>query len=133
MSTSVVDPRVAQLAQPMSAHQKIAILVIVMLCVVDGLDVMAITFAAPAIRSLWGIDQAQIGLVLSSALLGMAAGSLFLAPLADIIGRRRLIFLSLAMMIAGTLWTASSRSVIELMWSRVFTGVGVGAMVAVIS
>ncbi len=133
MSISALDPRVDQLAQPMSAHQKIAIFVIVLLCMVDGLDVMAITFAAPAIKVLWGINQAQVGLVLSSALLGMAAGSLFLAPLADIIGRRRLIFLSLVMMIAGTLWTATCLSVIELMWSRVFTGLGVGAMVAVIS
>ena len=133
MSISAVDPRVAQLALPMSVHQKFAVFVIVLLCMVDGLDVMAITFTVPAIRSLWGISQAQVGLVLSSALLGMAAGSLFLAPLADFIGRRRLIFLSLAMMIAGTLWTATSRSVTELMWSRVFTGIGVGAMVAVIS
>lgn len=133
MSISAVDPRVDQLAQPMSAHQKVAIFVIVLLCVVDGLDVMAITFAVPAIKALWGIDQAQVGLILSSALLGMAVGSLFIAPLADILGRRRLIFLSLATMIAGTLWTAVSQSVVELMWSRVFTGLGVGAMVAVIS
>lgn len=133
MPTSVIDPRVDQLAQPMSSHQKIAIFVIVMLCAVDGVDVMAITFAAPAIKALWGIGQAQVGLVLSSALLGMAAGSLFVAPLADIIGRRRLIFLSLATMIVGTLWTAATTNIVELMWSRVFTGLGVGAMVAVIS
>lgn len=126
MSICAVDPRVDQLAQPMSAHQKTAIFVVVLLCMVDGVDVMAITFAAPAIKALWRISQAQVGLMLSSALLGMAAGSLFLAPLADIIGRRQLIFLSLTMMIAGTIWTAATHSVSELIWSRVFTGVGVG-------
>jgi MFS transporter, AAHS family, 4-hydroxybenzoate transporter len=132
MTTSAVDPRIAQLALPMSAYQKVAIGVIVLLCMLDGLDVMAITFAAPAIKALWHIDQSQVGRVLASGLFGMAAGSLLLAPIADLIGRRQTIFLSLAIMIAGTLWTAATQTINELLVSRVFTGLGIGAMVSVI-
>ena len=117
----------------MSAFQKIAVTMTVVLCMLDGLDVMAITFAAPAIKSAWGISPAQLGLVLSSGLFGMAAGTLLIAPAADLVGRRRMIFLSLSIMILGTFWTAMSHDITELMLSRVFTGLGIGAMIPVIS
>jgi MFS transporter, AAHS family, 4-hydroxybenzoate transporter len=133
MATIVEDPRTALLAAPMSTYQKIAVAVVVVLCMLDGLDVMAITFAMPAIKAAWGINQSQVGLVLASGLLGMAAGSLLLAPAADVIGRRRLIFLSLTIMITGTFWSAATDNVRELMLSRVYTGLGIGAMIAVIS
>ena len=133
MTTDAYDPRTALLAVPMSRFQKIAVTVVFLLCMLDGLDVMAITFAAPAIRAQWGLTPATVGLVFSAGLFGMAAGSLFLAPLADVVGRRQLIFLSLIMMITGTLWSAVSANITSLLWSRVFTGVGIGAMVAVIS
>ncbi len=133
MTSNAYDPRTALLAAPMSGYQKIAVTVVFLLNMLDGLDVMAISFAAPAIRESWGIAPATVGLVFSSGLFGMAAGSLFLAPLADVIGRRQLIFLSLVMMIVGTLWSAVSHTVASLLWSRVFTGLGIGAMVAVIS
>ena len=131
--SAVVDPRVALLAAPMSAYQKVGIAVVLALCMLDGFDVMAISFAAPAIKAGWSISDSQMGFVLSSGLIGMAVGSLVLAPAADVIGRRRMIFLSLFLMTAGTLWSAMTGNVVELMWSRVFTGLGIGAMIAIIS
>lgn len=127
------DPRIALLNAPMSAYQKIAVAVVVALCMLDGLDVMAITFAAPAIKAAWGIEQARMGLILASGLLGMAAGSLLIAPAADVVGRRLMIFLSLAVMVSGTLWSAFTHDIPNLMLSRIYTGLGIGTMVAVIA
>jgi MFS transporter, AAHS family, 4-hydroxybenzoate transporter len=42
-----MDPRVALLGAPMSVYQKLAVFVTLLLCMLDGFDVMAITFAVP--------------------------------------------------------------------------------------
>ena len=55
------DPRNMLLNAPMSRFQIAAIIVTLALCALDGFDVLAITFAAPAILPEWGIDKAQLG------------------------------------------------------------------------
>lgn len=121
------------LNEPMSSTQWLGIAVTVALCALDGFDVLAITFAAPAIARSWGIDKSQVGFVFSAGLLGMALGSFFLAPAADRYGRRTLVLLSLAIMVSGTLWTGASASLQSLVFSRLYTGLGIGAMIAVIN
>lgn len=126
------DPRQLLLDAPVSRFQKRAVATTIALCALDGFDVFAVTFAAPALLAEWGIDKAQLGLALSSGLFGMALGSLLLSPLADTIGRRKTLFIALAMMIAGTAWTAVVDDLDGLIASRLFTGLGIGAMIGVI-
>ena len=57
----------------------------------DGIDILAISFAAPLLSREWGIEPATLGVVFSAALAGMMAGSMLLAPLGDAIGRRKLL------------------------------------------
>ena len=121
------------LNEPMSSTQWLGVAATVVLCALDGFDVLAITFAAPAIARGWGIDKSQLGLVFSAGLLGMALGSFFLAPAADRYGRRALVLVSLAIMVSGTLWTATSANFELLVFSRLYTGLGIGAMIAVIN
>jgi len=117
----------------MSRFQTVAVIVAGLLCALDGFDVLAITYAAPALRGEWGISNAQMGYALSAGLLGMALGSLLLSPLADAFGRRRMLFVALVLMVAGTFWTALAGGIPSLIASRVMTGLGIGAMVGVIS
>ena len=121
------------LNEPMSNTQWLGVAATVVLCALDGFDVLAITFAAPAIARGWGIDKSQLGFVFSAGLLGMALGSFFIAPAADRYGRRPLVLLSLAIMVSGTLWTAASTNLELLVFSRLYTGLGIGAMIAVIN
>lgn len=123
----------AFLDAPMHRVQKLSILALTAMCALDGLDLFAITFAAPVIGREMAIGKAAIGLVLAAALAGMALGSLFLSPLADIYGRRRPLLFSLLMMIGGTLWTALAGNLFDLIGSRLITGLGVGTMAAVIN
>ncbi len=99
----------------------------------DGFDVLAITFAAPAIARNWHVDKGVLGAVFSAGLLGMAFGSFFLAPFADRVGRRVVALCSLALMVLGTLWTARAGGTGSLIASRLFTGLGIGSMIAVIN
>jgi len=117
----------------MSRAQIVAVILTAVLCALDGYDVLSITFAAPGITRDWQVGKAALGLVFSSGLVGMAIGSLMLAPFADVIGRRRMLLVCLVIMAVGMLFSAFSNSVTELGAWRVITGVGIGAMIAIIN
>lgn len=127
------DPRSDLRTAPMSRHQLVAVAVTVALCALDGWDVLAITFAAPGIAAQWGLNKAALAVVFSSGLVGIAAGSFLIAPLADVIGRRPTVLLSLAVMAVGTFWTAAAPNLFVLEALRLLTGLGIGAMIAVIN
>jgi benzoate transport len=118
---------------PMSRLQVVAVTLAVLLNALDGFDVLAITFAAPGIAADWGIGPAQLGIALSSGLIGMALGSLILGPIGDRIGRRPLIMLCTTLMATGMLLTATADGIVSLCFWRVITGLGIGGMVAAIN
>lgn len=70
----------AFLQAPMHRVQKLSIAALVAMCALDGIDLFAITFAAPVIAEQMQLGAGAIGAVLAAALAGMAFGSLFLSP-----------------------------------------------------
>lgn len=96
--------------------------------ILDGFDLLAISFAAPTIAKAWQLDPRTLGIVFSSGLLGMTLGSLLLGPAADRIGRRRMIILATAVLGLSTLATAGASGVGSLIVLRVITGVAIGAL-----
>lgn len=127
------DPRARLLQAPMSRFQLIGVALVAIICAIDGFDILAITFAAPALAQQWHLDTVQLGLLLSSALFAMMGGSLLIAPAADVFGRRALVIVCLLLITAGCGWTALAPGFSQLFGSRVLTGVGVGAMMSVIN
>jgi benzoate transport len=115
---------------PMHRFQWTAIAVCVLLNMLDGFDVLVMAFTGRAVSAEWGLSGAQLGLLLSAGLVGMAAGSLFLAPLADRIGRRPMILVCLGIASAGMLLSAAAQSAVQLGLLRVLTGVGIGGILA---
>ncbi len=112
----------------MTHFQVRAILLCVMINMMDGFDVLVIAFTASSIAEDWQLSSTTLGLLLSSGLLGMVAGSLVLGPLADRFGRRRMILLCLVIISIGMLWSGFSREVYELAAMRLLTGLGIGGM-----
>lgn len=110
-----------------------AIAVLAAISALDGYDVLCVTFAAPGIVADWKIDKAAVGLLLSMGLVGMGAGSLLIAPLADRFGRKPLVLFSLMIMALGMGLAATSPDINTLMLWRLLTGLGIGAMVAIIT
>lgn len=134
MATMVTDDIKAQIERaPMSAVQIRAVAITFALSALDGFDVLSVTFAAPAITADWDIGKAALGVVLSAGLAGMALGSFILAPLADSVGRKGMVLVSLVLMALGMLGSAFATSIGELSAWRVLTGLGIGACVAVIN
>jgi benzoate transport len=127
------DPRTLIAERPMSSFQVLIIAVLFCLNALDGFDVLAIAFAAPGITKDWSLSSQTIGFIISVGLFANAAGSLFVAPLADRIGRRPMILLSLAAMTTGMVLCAIADNTGLLSAGRLVTGVGVGALIPCIS
>lgn len=96
----------------------------------DGIDVTILSFIAPRIQSDWGIGADVMGTLFSAGLLGMAIGGMFIAPLADKFGRRRIILTALVLMSAGMLASGLVATVTQLFVLRVLVGAGIGTVLA---
>ncbi len=117
----------------MSLLQIIAVALTVGLNALDGFDVMSISFASPGIAKEWGIERGALGIVLSMELIGMAVGSLVLGSLADRIGRRPTVLGCLVFMAVGMYMASMATGVVNLSLWRVFTGLGIGGVLAAIN
>ncbi|CAM4048076.1 MFS transporter [Kibdelosporangium persicum] len=115
---------------PMSRAQVRAVALCLVMNLVDGFDLLVTSFVGPAITREWGLSPSAVGVLLSGGLAGMAFGALFLAPLADRVGRRRLTLGCLALASLGMLAASVAQDFGQLVACRVVTGAAVGAMAA---
>ncbi|MDE2435764.1 MAG: MFS transporter, partial [Sphingomonadales bacterium] len=96
----------------------------------DGIDVTILSFIAPRIQVDWGIGSDVMGRLFSAGLLGMALGGMFIAPLADRFGRRKVILAALALMSAGMVSSGWVANVTQFLLLRVLVGMGIGTVLA---
>ena len=96
----------------------------------DGFDITAMAIVASSVATELELTPDKLGLIFSFALAGMMAGAMFLAPVSDLIGRRKLIILSIGLIGVAIILTASASTLIEFMILRFISGVGAGAMLA---
>jgi MFS transporter, AAHS family, 4-hydroxybenzoate transporter len=94
--------------------------------ILDGFDIQAIGFAAPALVNDLGVERAALGPALAASLVGMALGSAAIGALGDRWGRRRTLLLSTALFGLATLLAATATSVGTLALWRFITGLGLG-------
>ena len=109
-------------------------LLVVGLCLffnmLDGFDITAMAVVAGAVSQELGLTPDRLGWIFSFALAGMMAGAMFLAPVSDIIGRRKLIILSIFLVGSSIILTANATTFTEFIVLRFISGVGAGAMLA---
>jgi benzoate transport len=72
----------------------------------------------------------RLGWIFSFALAGMMIGAMFLAPVSDIIGRRKLIIMAMMLIGVSVGMTASASTLTEFIVLRFISGLGAGAMLA---
>jgi benzoate transport len=133
MTMDLNDPRDVIARSPMTNLQVLVIAITVALNALDGFDALSISFASPGIAREWGIDRGALGIVLSMEVIGMAIGSMFLGGVADRIGRRRTVLACTTVMAVGMFMVPTTRGLVELSTWRVFTGLGIGGMLATIN
>ena len=89
-------------------------ILVIVLCFIfnmlDGFDITAMAVVASSVSQDLDLTDALLGWIFSFALAGMMFGAMVLAPIADIIGRRALIILSLLLVGVSILLTARADS-----------------------
>ena len=118
---------------PMSFFQAATIALCTAINMLDGFDVLVMSFAASSVASEWNLAPSDLGILLSAGLVGMAIGSFWIAPYADKIGRRPLVLFCLLLVTVGMLLSAISQDKNQLSLLRFITGLGIGGMLAALS
>ena len=113
-----------------SGQQMLVIGLCLFFNMLDGFDITAMAIVAGAVSTELQLTPDKLGWVFSFALAGMMAGAMILAPVSDVIGRRKLIILSVVLVGVSILFTANASSLTEFVILRFISGIGAGAMLA---
>ena len=125
-SASIVDVAEFIDQQPVGGFQLKLLLICAAVLFLDGFDTQAIGYVAPALAKEWGLTKGALGPVFSAGLFGLMIGALLFGPLADRVGRKKIIILSTLAFGIGALVTALVQDLNTLLAIRFLTGLGLG-------
>lgn len=141
MSGAALPPLAA--TGPVESHDarpagwsRLQVLVVVICTIInalDGMDVLIISYIAPALAAEWRISFEALGVIFSAGLAGMMIGCIAVAPFADTWGRRPIVLAALAMMSVGAIGTGLVHGLPAFAAMRVITGIGIGTLLASIA
>ena len=98
-----------------------------LVALLDGYDTVAIGYIAPSLIQEWGIQKPDLATAMSAGLFGIAIGAIGFGPLADKLGRKIMLVISVLVFGIGTFISAYSQNLLHLEILRFITGVGLGA------
>ena len=113
-----------------SGQQILVVGLCMFLNMLDGFDITAMAVVAAAVSTELVLSPDKLGWIFSFALAGMMAGAMFLAPISDLIGRRRMIIFSVTLVGVSIVLTAMATTLGEFIVLRFVSGLGAGAMLA---
>ncbi|MBP6563911.1 MAG: MFS transporter, partial [Neisseriaceae bacterium] len=125
--TAVVDIQKEIDQQKLSGYQWLIFVICLLVVAADGFDTGVIGYIAPSLADTWGIERASLGPVISAALMGMVFGALSAGPMADRLGRKLVVILSVLFLGVWTVASAYAQSLGQLEAFRFLTGLGLGA------
>ncbi|WP_432262341.1 MFS transporter [Cupriavidus sp. TMH.W2] len=94
----------------------------------DAVDIIILALAMPAITTSLHITQAQAGLLVTATLLGIGLSSVVMGRLADTMGRRTALLLSLVTFGALTMAVSGATDWRQILFLRFLSGLGLGGV-----
>lgn len=117
----------------LSSLQLRVIALCILINMLDGFDIMAMAYSAPALAKLWSIPSDRLGVLFSAGLAGMVVGSMVIGTLADRLGRRPMILACLAIAALGMFASSQTGAIFPLGIARFVTGIAIGGMLPCIN
>jgi len=114
---------------PFGAYQIWVFLLCFLAATVDGYDVQVIGVAVPGLRDSLHLEPATIGVFLTAGQIGVMLGAFCLGPVADRIGRKRMLIATALIFGFFSFLTAFVTNLTELVALRLLSGLGMGGIV----
>lgn len=108
---------------PVTRTHWVAGLILFVTFIIDSWEMMILILSSESIAAEFGLGTAQIGSLIGALFLGMIPGALMWGRLADRLGRKKCVILSLALYAPVPLLSALAPSVEVLWWLRFFGGI----------
>ncbi|ABO50053.1 major facilitator superfamily MFS_1 [Desulforamulus reducens MI-1] len=99
----------------------------------DSMDVGLISFVMPALQRDWGLSPAQLGLIGSVGMVGMALGAALSGSFADRYGRKKVILFTLVLFGLATGFAGLATGLTTMLLARFLVGLGLGGELPVAS
>ncbi|MDH3273166.1 MAG: MFS transporter [Gammaproteobacteria bacterium] len=113
-----------------SRQQVLVVVLCMFFNMLDGFDIIAMAVVAGEVSREMMLPADKVGWIFSFALVGMVAGAMLLAPISDIVGRRKVIVVSIIVVGVSILLTANATTLMEFIALRFISGLGAGVMLA---
>ena len=126
MSNSSISERMDRL--PITRPHRIAIFALAFAYFFELADLNTFAFAAPGVMQAWHIAVGSVALITSASFGGMFLGAISAGWLADSIGRKRALIVTVLCYALFSLLNAASWGVASLATFRFLTGVGLSGM-----
>jgi AAHS family 4-hydroxybenzoate transporter-like MFS transporter len=97
--------------------------------IMDGFDVQAMGYVAPAMLREWNVPAPTLGPLLSIGHLGVMIGAIVFSMIADKVGRRPVLVYATLFFAVMTIATAFAENVQQMLWLRFTAGLGLGCIV----
>lgn len=115
-------------ANPLSRFHVRLVLLVLVIMIMDGYNIQAISYAAPFLSAHWHLSPGDLGMAFSLGLVGLTLGALILSPAADRFGAKRVLLICIASYAVLTVGTAFVPSLTWLLIARFLTGLGLGGV-----
>ena len=126
MAAAIVNITDVLDAPKLKPFQKLVIALCTLVVFVEGINAQSAGFIAPDLREAWKLSPSELGLFFSSGLIGLMFGGIFVAPLADRVGRRPILLSCVALFGVCSIASAASTGIVMLDILRFLTGLGIG-------
>jgi AAHS family 4-hydroxybenzoate transporter-like MFS transporter len=126
MTTQTMTSSAVMNGAKISSLQILTLVLCFLVVAADGFDVAAAGYVAPLLKREWMLTAPQMGPIFGAGLFGLTIGSFVFGPMADRIGRRRVIVVSMLLFAAGSIACGYADSVSTLVTLRFLTGLGLG-------
>lgn len=121
-----IDVRAVVDGAPLGALPILVLVLTFTVTMLDGYDLLCLSFVAPALAKAWHIAPAALGPVFGVSYAGVIVGGLIIGPLSDVLGRKGLLLACLLIFGLTSLAPIFDVSYERLMLYRFVVGVGLG-------
>jgi MFS transporter, putative metabolite:H+ symporter len=90
-------------------------------------------YISPILKESWNVQDSEIALGASLTVLGYVIGAIIITIYADLYGRKPALIISVLILSAGSILSASAQDMTQMVIFRLITGIGIGSEIAIVA